>query len=497
MESTVKTIQIHIEGISCINCCNKIEGTLSKTKGILSVRVSYETQIADITYNSDIITQNDIFFKITEIGYDIADKKSKKLSNSERITIILAIIICLYFVLQKFGILNLLAPSDLAETNMGYGMLFIIGLATSVHCVAMCGGINLSQSISKGNEHTGKISTFIPTLLYNLGRIISYTLIGCIMGFIGFMFGGNSDAAVPTLLQGILKLAAGIFMVIMGLNMLGILPKLRRFMPKMPKSVSKNVITVKKKHKQPFIVGLLNGFMPCGPLYSMHIVALASANPIVGGLSMLMFSLGTVPLMLGFGSIVSALGRKFSNAVTLVGSILVTVMGLAMLSQGGSLSGMISSDMIMILVVAFSAIAVVLSVNFKKKAYKNIAIAITAAVIVFGTVLFRLGNFSLSSDDNVSEGDAEMVDGIQVVNSTLSSGTYPDITVKSGIPVKWIIYAPDGTVNGCNYSIIINEFNIKYDFHTGENIIEFTPEKTGKYEYSCWMGMIKANITVI
>ena len=59
----------------------------------------------------------------------------------------LAVILFLYALLQHFGILNLLAPGQLADTKMGYGMLFVIGLITSVHCIAMCGGINLSQCI--------------------------------------------------------------------------------------------------------------------------------------------------------------------------------------------------------------------------------------------------------------------------------------------------------------------------------------------------------------
>ena len=57
------------------------------------------------------------------------------------------VIAFLFLVLQHFGILNHLAPDSLAETGMGYGMLFVIGLITSVHCIAMCGGINLSQTL--------------------------------------------------------------------------------------------------------------------------------------------------------------------------------------------------------------------------------------------------------------------------------------------------------------------------------------------------------------
>ena len=82
--------------------------------------------------------------------------------------------------------------------------------------------------------------------------------------------------------------------------------------------------------------------MPCGPLQSMQIVALASANIVTGALSMFFFALGTIPLMLGFGSIAAGLGKHFTKQVLKCGAILVVVMGLSMMSQGTALSGMSS-----------------------------------------------------------------------------------------------------------------------------------------------------------
>ena len=72
----------------------------------------------------------------------------------------------------------------------------------------------------------------------------------------------------------------------------------------------------------------------------MQIIALGLGNPISGALAMLMFSLGTVPLMLGLGSLVSALGEKYTKLVMQTGAILIVVLGLAMLSQGVGLAGM-------------------------------------------------------------------------------------------------------------------------------------------------------------
>lgn len=90
-----------------------------------------------------------------------------------------------------------------------------------------------------------------------------------------------------------------------------------------------------------------------------------------------------------------------------------------------------------------------------------------------------------------------MEDGVQLVSSTLSPGRYPSITVQAGTPVRWVIDAPEGSINGCNYRIVIPDYGIEYTFHTGENVIEFTPEQEGTYLYSCWMGMIRGVISVV
>jgi plastocyanin domain-containing protein len=91
----------------------------------------------------------------------------------------------------------------------------------------------------------------------------------------------------------------------------------------------------------------------------------------------------------------------------------------------------------------------------------------------------------------------QIENGVQLVRSTLSGGRYPAITVRQDIPVKWTIDAPAGSINGCNNRMIIREYGIEHRFKPGENVIEFTPAKTGKFSYSCWMGMIRSSITVI
>ena len=395
----------------------------------------------------------------------------------------MVIIVSLYYFLEQTGLLNLLNFEKVADSTMGFGMLFVIGLMTSVHCIAMCGGINVSQCLSENKKFSG-----LYPVMYNLGRVVSYTVIGFVLGFAGMLFGTGENLGVSSIIQGLIKSFAGIYMVIMGVNMLGFVPQIKRLTFHLPNFIGK----FRVKNSQPFVVGLLNGFMPCGPLQSIQLVALATGNPFTGGLSMFAFSLGTVPLMLGLGSLVSVLGKRFTDRMMTVGAILVTVMGLAMVSQGASLTGMIKSENLMVIVVMLAFMCIVENINFNKRQVKTVSLMIILFIGIF-TSRFMAINYVSEND----ESSYHMENGVQVVESQLASGKYPSIKVKKDVPVRWIINAPDGSINGCNYKIYINSYGIEHTFQKGENIIEFTPTKSESIGYSCWMGMIKGNINVV
>ena len=501
MEDNRTTLRLTIDGMTCINCQNRIEEALRNHEGVFSATVNFKNGTAAVECEESV-TRAELVAVIHDLGYRVLAPSEDIRGKLLKASAILLVILFLYLLLSTFGVLNLLVPSQLADSTMGYGMLFVVGVLTSVHCIAMCGGINLSQCLptkaAEEGEEKKKIAA-LPAILYNLGRVLSYTLIGFIMGLIGFAIGGgNSQVGIPLILQGVLKFIAGIFMVVMGLNMLGVFPWLRKFTPHMPAFLAKKINRKKREGGSSFLVGLLNGIMPCGPLQSMWIVALATGNPFAGALSMFLFALGTVPLMLGLGAIVAKLGQKFAKTVMTVGSALVVVLGLAMLAQGGALTGWLSSWALFVLIALLFGAGLLLRIPLVQKSGKVIlrssAVVLAAAAItvcVFQNQIFYRNNV-VAGDISVIEGD------IQTVTSTLSRGpTYPEITVTQGIPVKWTIIAAKENINGCNNEIVIQDFGITYAFHEGENVIEFTPTEAGTFSYCCWMGMIYGTIHVV
>lgn len=442
MKANIKTKRLKIKGMTCVNCENKIEKQLSRTAGIIKSEVSYNKGSVEITYDSERIKLSAIIRIIEKLDYQVIgnQEKSNQEFNIKNILGVMFIILALSVMVRWSGVSNLFNAFPQAEEGMGYGMLFLIGVLTSVHCVAMCGGINLSQCLAETAKSTGdsRFSMLRPSILYNLGRVISYTLIGGLVGALGSVVSFTGKA------MGLVQIVAGIFMVIMGLNMLNIFPWLRRFNLRMPKVFARK-INAQKRGRSSLLVGLLNGLMPCGPLQAMQLYALSTGDPVKGALSMFLFSLGTVPLMFGLGALSSILSQKFTKRVMSVGAVLVVILGVSMLNSGLSLSG-------------------------NARAFASLSGGKT--------------------------NQAERQEEVQVVTTSLNSGRYEPITVQAGIPVKWTINVENGTINGCNYRLIINEYGIEKELQVGENIIEFTPTQIGTFGYSCWMGMIRSTITV-
>jgi sulfite exporter TauE/SafE/copper chaperone CopZ len=421
----------------------RIENALKKLEGVVDVKAIFSSSNVYITYDVNVVGLDRIIETIEKLDYKVKNKPGAnvKKASEDKMTInqllgIGIILFALYVIIK-----NTIGFNFIPEVNqsMGYGILFVVGLLTSLHCIAMCGGINLSQCISYKSEDSApsKFSKLKPSLLYNSGRVISYTIIGGVVGALGSVISFSGAA------KGIVAIISGVFMVIMGLNMLNIFPWLRKLNPRMPKIFGNKIHNNNGKYG-PFYVGLLNGLMPCGPLQTMQIYALGTGNFAAGAISMFLFSLGTVPLMFGFGAISSLLSGKFTHKMLKVSAILVMILGVVMVNRGLALSGV------------------------------NVA-------------------FASSASGNV----AKIEGNVQVVTTKLESGSYSPIIVQKGIPVKWTIRVEKSDLNGCNNPLTIPKYNIQKKLVPGDNIIEFTPKEEGNITYTCWMGMISSNIKVV
>jgi sulfite exporter TauE/SafE/plastocyanin domain-containing protein/copper chaperone CopZ len=429
-----KKQKIKVYNMTCTSCEVRIEKALMSIPGVTKVLADYKSESVFIEYDEEMCNMLQIKEKISKLGYAADNSGNFKLIGM--LIIVLAIML-----LSKAGN-SFDMESKLA--NASYLVLFVVGIFTSLHCVGMCGGIMLSQSI--GSEDKSKFQALKPAIFYNLGRVVSYTILGGIVGAIGSVF------SLTLTMKAGFQVLAGIFMIIMGLNMAGY-SLFRKFNIKLPWSFC----SVKKSGKTPFVVGILNGFMPCGPLQTMQLYALGTGSAILGATSMFIFALGTVPLMLGFGAISGLLSKDNTKQLVKFGGILIVVLGLIMGNRGLTLAGINISPM---------------------------------------ALMHRAANQSEASEVSGEIPKAIIENGVQVITMTATARGYtPSVLyVQKNMPVKWIIKGEQLT--SCNSTIVIPSMDIQRKLVAGETIINFDAGDKD-INYSCWMGMIGGVIKVV
>lgn len=419
----MKSLYVKIDGMHCSHCEGKIKESLLKIENIKSVK--FESLIAHISYENSVNIY-DIIESITKEGYvtkreyisdNINDIENKfKFREFILISLCLILFLILLYKIIGFNIFNVIPNIDSSVT---YGMLFIIGVFSSIHCISMCGAINLTASLGYKRDMKRP-------LLYNLGRLISYTLLGGIAGMIGSVLSINKVS------EGIIIIISSIVMFFVALNMMGFV-KLKSF----------HIFKFKRANKNPFIIGLCNGLMPCGPLQAMQVYAIETGSFISGAFAMFLFCLGTIPLMLFAGIAVNFVRGKGRASVNKVACSLIVILSFVMLNRGFT----------------------------------------TLGIDIFNT-------------NKVDGIKATVNNDYQIVSFDLDYGGYKDIILKKGVPVQMTIHVDKKYLTGCNNELEITEFNIKKKLEEGDNIIYFTPTKEGMFTYTCWMGMVKNKIIV-
>lgn len=176
---------------------------------------------------------------------------------------------------------------------MDQSILFValgLGLASSLHCVGMCGPIAFSLGLNPDN----KVDFALRNFTYQFGRVTTYSTLGIILGVLGksISFAG---------LQQPLSIVIGVLMILMvampknlGTSNFGFKP-LTKVMLKVKQGLGKFIR--RKNYSSLYITGLLNGLLPCGPVYAALTGSIAMGSILGGASFMLMFGLGTIPLM--------------------------------------------------------------------------------------------------------------------------------------------------------------------------------------------------------
>lgn len=443
-----KYIKIPIKGMHCRSCEILIEENLKEIDSIRSVDISYKIGEATIYYGGNTPPTLQIHKVINDSGYSVGvDEALPFITRNKKEYVNLGIaflfLTVAYFVFRGLGLTNLNLTPDISSPS--WGLIVLIGVVAGFSsCMALVGGLSLGLSTKFIESHPTATSAekFRPHLFFILGRILSYALLGGVLGMIGAVFQLSSTAS------GIVTILVGVVMLIMGLQLINIFPRLTKFKLTLPKSISKALgINTKSKeynHGQAMIMGAFTFFLPCGFTQAMQLYAISTGTFGFGALVMGLFALGTAPGLLSIGGVTSLVQGEFKEKFFKAAGLAVIFFGLFNLNNGYTLAN--------------------LSVGGTNRNSSNLETVI--------------------NDPNVT-----LENGVQVVRMTESNSGYSPnkFSVKKGVPVKWIIDAK--APYSCASVILVPKLKIQKFLSAGENIVEFTPTETGTLPFSCSMGM--------
>ena len=188
--------------------------------------------------------------------------------------------------------------------ELSYLAAFLVGLLGGVHCVGMCGGIVGALSFGLPEKARGRFWPMLPYLLgYNTGRLLSYVVAGALLGGIGAL---AAHLLIINQAQTVLQVVAGLFMVALGLYLAGWwfgITRLERLGSGLWSTLephARKLLPVRSP-AQALVMGGVWGWLPCGLVYSVLIMAIASGSALQGALLLLSFGLGTLPNLLAMG----------------------------------------------------------------------------------------------------------------------------------------------------------------------------------------------------
>jgi sulfite exporter TauE/SafE len=278
------------------------ESELGDLSNVTSVKSSLKNNSVEITgdFGNKTLEQiaEELTISLKPHGYTVSIEKQEIKTNWEDFKIAIPIAVAfglLFIAFQKMGIVNFVDTS-----NVSYGTAFLIGIIASLStCMAVVGGLVLSMSATfakEGDPTSLKLrgaSKVRPQLMFHGSRIVAFFILGGVIGSIGSAFVLNTSAVF------ILSLLVGIVMLILGLNLLDIFPWAKRLQPRMPKFIGKHALDISKLNHRltPILVGIATFFLPCGFTQSMQLYTLTTGSFVEGGLTMLSFALGTLPVL--------------------------------------------------------------------------------------------------------------------------------------------------------------------------------------------------------
>ncbi len=433
---------VPIRGMHCRSCELLLEDVIGEVEGVEKVKVDFRKGRATISQTKNI-DQNNLSVAIKKAGYEIGEPGklpwiTKDPTDWQYMLFAAVLLFAIYSLLSGTGLFNF----ALDESNVTVSFALMLGLVAGVStCMALVGGLILGVAARHAEIHPEATAweNFRPHIFFNGGRVLGYTVLGGLLGSLGdfLQISGNTLA--------LLTLAVGLVMVILGLKLTNLSPRISATSITLPSSIARFLGLAEHQkeysHQASMVTGALTFFLPCGFTQAMQLYAISTGDFKTGAIIMGAFALGTVPALLGIGGLSSIIKGTAARAFYAVVGILVIVFGVYNIQSARAVLPNITSN-------------------------------------------------STSPTEQVEPGNSQII----TMTQTASGYSPSTLKVKVGVPVKWVITSESSFT--CASSIVVPSLGISKNLSKGENIIEFTPTATGTIPFSCSMGMYRGSFIV-
>jgi sulfite exporter TauE/SafE/copper chaperone CopZ len=439
-------IAFQIQGIHCASCVMVIERQLKKLEGVQTVQVDARTGKAELSC-ARVPLLTEAQQAVQANGYTVlpwqdgkpAMQPQRGVRDGAEIGIIVLLLLGLFwlfsrlpFVPHGFGI----------SERMSYGVVFVIGLVASISsCMAATGGLLLGMTAT-GRSRLVKAQG---TLLFHLGRLLSYTIFGAALGGIGSFF------TLSPHVNAVAVILSSFVMLLLGMQLLRLVPPwIRALQPRLPLFLTQGLDAASGRPSTivSFLIGAATFFLPCGFTQALQLYVLSRGNAVTGALTMLAFALGTLPALLSLSVLSSLFTGTVQRYVVKVSGVLVLLIGLASLQSGFALAGLPLPSL-------------------------------------------APGSSAQTSGGRPQERHlAPLVHGKQVVSMKVIGFTYvpSTFTVVQGVPVTW--YVDGRQAEDCAQVLLVPALGLTVALQThGLTTITFTPREPGTLRFHCPLAM--------
>lgn len=452
--STTSTheVRVPVAGMTCRACEVRVGKALGRVPGVVGAEVSSRRGTAVLTVTDDADAEqvlDGVAEQVERAGYRVGREPWLTAdANAWRDAVVAVAVVGVGAILLSFlGVGDRLAGS--ASTSDGSLLVvLVVGLAAGVStCMALVGGLVLAVSASHAasvdDDGRPARTSWRPHLAFQAGRIVGFGLLGAVLGALGAQIG------LPERAQAVITLAVALVMVVLGVRLLGLSPRIAAWSPSLPPSLGRR-LGLDERSSRPYsdartaVLGALTFFLPCGFTQAIQLYAMTTGSALTAGVTMAVFAIGTAPGLLAVGG----LPRIGSAAVRR-----------QMLAIAGAL------------LIAFAAVNA------------------TGAAGLLGWTQQR-AEVPTAITPNVSVGA-----GTQTVSMEQTTRGYVPQTsvVAPGVPIRWEITSVSDL--SCAAYLRGVSWDWRLDLRTGANVVTLPALEPGqRYDFACVMGMYSGSL---